>query len=371
MKITKIEVIPFGIPIKDFADAYAGFASSNAVLVKIHTDEGTVGIGEACAWEPEFYGETLESVTSSIQKYLAPRIIGQDPLNINRILFTVDEILAKSTCAKEGVDLALFDLVGRILKTPVHTLLNGCFRDKIPIACEIGMASPDVMAQNALELLKMGVDTIKIKGSQDIDEDVKRIKAVREAVGDKAILRLDPNSHWDTIGSIKAMKEVEDCDLQLLEQPVPAWDLKGMAKIRKSIGIPLMADESVWTPQDVIKIAESEAADIINIKISKTGGLLQAKKLEAVAESVGLPCIVGTEIEAGFSIAAKLHLAASMKVLPLACEFTELSLLREIFLKPRIEIENGYVKVPQGIGLGFELDEQIFSKYIIDLHQQS
>ena len=368
MIINKIEVTPFGIPIKSFADAYTGFTSSIAVLVKIYTDNGIVGIGEACAWEPEFYGETLESVSSSIQNYLAPRIIGQNPFNISHILSTVDGILAQSTCAKEGIDLALFDLVGKILKVPVHTLLNGCFRDKIPVACEIGIASPDLMAQNATGLLKMGVDTIKIKGSQDIDEDVIRIKAIREAVGDRAILRLDPNAHWDTLGTIKAMREVEDCHLQLLEQPVPGWNLKGMAKIRKSIGIPLMADESIWTPQDVIEIAELEAADIINIKISKTCGLLQAKKVEAVAESVGLPCIVGTEIEPGFSLAAKLHLAASMKILPLACEFTELTLLRESFLNPKIEIENGYVKVPKGPGFGFELEEDIFSKYIIDVH---
>jgi len=371
MKIIKVEVTPFGVPIKNFADAYTGFTSSNAVLVKIHTDDGTLGFGEACAWEPEFYGETLESVSSSIQKYVAPKIIGQDPLNINYILSIVDEILAKSTCAKEGVDLALFDLAGRILKVPVYTLLNGCFRDKIPIACEIGIEIPDVMAQNASELLKMGVEVIKIKGSQDIDEDVKRIKAVREAVGNKAKLRLDPNAHWDTPRTIKAMKEVEDCNLQLLEQPVPGWDLKGMAKIRKSIGIPLMADESIWIPQDVIEIAEQEAADIINIKISKTGGLFLAKKVEAVAESVGLPCIVGTEVEPGLSIAAKLHLAASMKNLPLACEFTELSILKESILKPKIEIEDGYVKVPKGVGLGVELDESIFREYIINLQEDS
>jgi L-alanine-DL-glutamate epimerase-like enolase superfamily enzyme len=369
MKINKVEVIPFGSPIKNFADAYAEVSTSNAILVKIYTDEGIIGYGEACAWQAEFYGETLESVSYALQKYITPKIIGQNPLNINRILSIVDASFAKATCAKEGVDLALFDLAGRILKVPVYTLLNGCFRDQIPIACEIGINKPDIMAQDAMALLKKGVKVIKLKGSPEVEEDVKRIKTVREAVGNEAVLRLDPNAHWCTHETIKAMREVEDCSLQLLEQPVPGWDLKGMAHIRKSIGIPLMADEGIWTPQDVVAIAEHGAADIINIKIAKTGGLFLAKKVEAVAEAEGLPCMVGTEIEPGFSLAAKLHLAASMKNLPFACEFTELSLLQKQILNPKIKIENGNVKVPQGIGLGFELDEQVFSECTIDLEE--
>jgi L-alanine-DL-glutamate epimerase-like enolase superfamily enzyme len=167
------------------------------------------------------------------------------------------------------------------------------------------------------------------------------------------------------------MREVEDCHLQYLEQPVPGWDLKGMAHIRRSIGIPLMADESAWTTEDVVTIAEQEAADIINIKISKTGGLWMAKKIETVAEAEGLVCVVGTEIEPGFSLAAKLHLASSMKTLPYACEFTEISLLKHSMLKPAIEMKDGYICVPEGAGLGFDLDEQTFAGFIVDFEKKS
>lgn len=365
MKIIKVEAIPFGVPIRNFADAYTHFTTSNAVLVKIYAGDGTIGFGEACAWEPEFYGETLESVSSTIEKYVAPLIIGQDLRNINRIMSIIDANLAKITCVKEGVDLALHDLVGKILNLPVHTLLGGCFRDEIPVASEIGIDTPKAMAQGALDVLKIGFGVIKIKGSDDMALDIRRINTVREAVGDKVSLRLDPNAAWTTIGTIKAMKEVEDCDLQLLEQPIPSWDLKGMAHIRNSIGIPLMADESIWTPQDVIKIAEYGAADILNIKMAKSCGLALGKKIEAVAESVGLPCIVGTEVEPGFSIAAKLHFAASMKIHPLASEFTELSLLKENVLKHKFEVKDGCVKVPDGPGFGVELDEDVFEKLVI------
>lgn len=362
MKISKIEVIPFSVPIKKFADAYTGFSASNAVLVKIHTDAGIVGIGEACAWEPEFYGETIESVSSTIEKYIAPRLIGENPLNIHKIMAIIDANLAKVTCVKEGVDLALHDLAGRIHNTPVYNLLGGCFRENIPVASEIGIDTPQAMGDNALRILDLGIQVIKIKGSDDMQQDIRRIKAVREAVGDRAELRLDPNAAWTTIGAIKVMKAVEDCHLQLLEQPVPSWDLDGMAHIRSKIGIPLMADESIWTPQDVINIARKGAADIINIKIAKSCGLALAKKIEAVAEACGLICIAGTEIEPGFSLIAKLHLAASMKIHPLASEFTELSLLEENILTHEVKIVDGCVKVPDGPGFGVELNETILEK---------
>ena len=357
MKINRIEVIPFGIPIRKFADAYTDFSMSNAVLVKIYTDEGHIGYGEACAWEPEFYGETLESVSTTIEKYIAPKIMGEDPRNINRILKIMNASVARVTCAKEGVDLAIHDLVGKILNVPVYILLGGKFRDKIPVASEIGIDSPENMVQNALDVLKLGIKVIKIKGSNDHSLDVERIKAVRQAVGNDVELRLDPNAAWDAISTIKTMKLLEDCDLQLLEQPVPAWDLKGMSHIRNNISIPLMADESIWTPQDAIRISEHGAADILNIKLAKSCGLHLGKKIENVAGFLGLTCIVGTEIEPGFSSIAKLHMAASMEILPLASEFTELSLLKKNILKHDFKITDGCLNVPDKPGLGVELDE--------------
>ena len=365
MNIVKVDVIPFGVPIRNFADAYTGFSVSNAVLVKITAEDGTVGFGEACAWEPEFYGETLESVASTISRYIAPVIIGENAFNINRIMTKIDSAVARITCVKEGVDLALHDLKGRLLQVPVYNLLGGSFRKDIPVASEIGIDTPETMAENALDVLKLGIRVIKIKGSDDMKLDVERIKNIRQAVGDEIELRLDPNAAWDTIGTIKTMKQIEDCNLQLLEQPIGAWDLKGMAYIRNNISVPLMADESIWTPQDVVRIAEYGAADIINIKIAKSCGLALAKQIEFVAESHGLPCIVGTEIEPGFSLVAKLHLAASMKIHPLASEFTELSLLKGNILRHKFEIEDGCVKVPGGPGFGVELDGEYFEKVII------
>lgn len=363
--ISQVEVIPYGIPIRNFADAYTAFDRSNAVLVKIQSSDGTVGFGEACAWEPEFYGETLESVSTSIARYVAPKIIGMNPLDIARVMSVVDAALARVTCAKEGIDLALYDLAGKLMDVPVYTLLGGLFRDRIPAASEIGIDVPEKMAENALRLVRLGFRVIKIKGSSDPMTDIERVHAVRRAVGESVGLRLDPNGHWTTHDTLRVLRAIEDCKLQYLEQPVPGLDLNGMRKVRNAGILPLMADESVWTPQDVIELARHDAADIVNIKISKTCGLLGGKKVEAVADALGMPCVVGTEIEPGFSLMAKIHFAASMKNLPFACEFTELSLLEESILIPPVELVEGCVNVPDGPGFGCELNEEVLSKYIL------
>lgn len=367
MKIVKIETIPYGIPIRKFADAYTGFSTSNAVIVKMYAEDGTIGYGEACAWEPEFYGESLESVKYTIDRYIAPKIIGQDVFNVSKILDIVDKNIARITCAKEGIDIALHDLIGKLLGVPVYKLLGGKHRDYVQVASEIGIDTPEKMAENAKDVLNLGIKVIKIKGSNDMQLDIDRIHAVREAVGPDVQLRLDPNAAWTTPGTIKIMRAVEDCHLELLEQPIPAWDLKGMAHIRDNISVPLMADEGIWTPQDVIKLHDYGAADIVNIKIAKSCGLHLGKKIEAVAEATGMLAIVGTEIEPGFSQIAKLHMAASMKIHPLASEFTEFPLLKANIFKQDIEIVDGGVKVPEGPGLGVDLDEEVLKQYIIEL----
>ena len=299
--------------------------------------------------------------------YVAPKIIGQDPFNINKILLMLDQELARITCVKEGIDLALHDLVGKALNIPVYKLLGGKFRDQIPVASEIGIDAPEKMGKNAKKVLEMGIGVIKIKGSSERELDIDRIQAIREAVGPKVPLRLDPNAAWDTISTIKIMREVENCKLQLLEQPVPSWDYKGMAHIRSNISIPLMADESIWTPQDAIKLHDYGSCDLLNLKIAKTCGLHLGKKLENVAEAIGLPCIAGTELEPGISAVAKIHLAASMRIHPIASEFTELTQVDGSILTEPIKAINGNLQVPHGPGFGVEIDEDELNKYKIDM----
>lgn len=302
----------------------------------------------------------MESIASTLERFIAPRLLGKDPLQLHFLLSIVDAALARVTCVKEGVDLALHDLAAKLLGVPVYVLLGGAFCDRISVASEIGIASPEEMAANALRLRELGFHVIKVKGSADVRADIVRVQAVKEAVGSSVVLRLDPNAAWTTIDAIWAMRQLEACELQLLEQPISGGDYQGMAHIRSKIGVPLMADEGIWSPQDVLRIRQVGAADIINIKIAKSCGLARGKQIQTVADAAGLLSIVGTEIEPGFSIAAKLHLAASFPRHDLACEFTELSLLKRNVLSWKPEIIEGAIRVPQGPGLGVELDQDEF-----------
>ena len=361
--ITHVKTYPIAVPIHDFADAHESISTSNSVVVVISTDSGHTGIGESCAWEPTFYGETLETVELIIKNYFTPILIGHNPCHLRPLLSKIDRAVAKCPGAKEGVDLALHDLVGKILSVPVCTLLGGRYRDKIPIASELGIDTKEAMIRNAKTFIKKGINVLKLKGSHDIRGDIDKVQAVRGALGNAIILRLDPNCSWGVNETIEAMKVLDYCNLEFLEQPINPQNIDGLAKIRKNINTPLMADESIWLPGDVVALAHKDAVDIVNIKLAKTGGLFPAKSVEAIAEAYGLSWGIGNEIVPGFTVGAKLHLTASMKHLPYACEFTELSIYKESIIKPKVIVEDGYIRVPDSPGLGFNLDEEALRKY--------
>lgn len=366
MEIAEIETVPFGIPAGGFADSYTTFDRAKAVLVKIHTDTGHVGVGEACALEPEFYGETLESIDATIHRNVAPAITGMDPRNINRVMARVDRQLARVTCVKEGIDLALFDLVGKVRDVPVWQLLGGKCRNRVAVASEVGSDEPAAMADRAQEILDRGIHVIKLKGSADTSRDVERIRAVHEAVGDEAALRIDPNTAWSTTGTIDVMNAVSDCGLEVLEQPIPTGDLKGLAHIRRNTSVPVMADESVFTIKEAIKLYDYDAADLINLKIAKTGGLLNGMRFAAVTDAVGMAAIAGTELEPGIASVAKVHFAASLRNHPLASEFTEVVQLDGSILLDPPELVDGALVVPDGPGFGVEIDEGRLAEFAID-----
>jgi len=367
MEITRVETVPYGIPVEGFSDAYTAFSRSDAVLVRIHTDTGHVGVGEACAWEPEFYGETIESVTANLENYAAPAIEGEDPRQIGHVLREVDRRLARNTCVKEGIDLALHDLVGKLLDVPAHTLLGGAYRDHVRVAAEVGLGSPSEMADEALAVLEQGFEVLKLKGSSDPDLDVERIRAVREAVGEAVPLRLDPNAAWNAVATVDVLDRVADCSLQYVEQPVPTDDLEGLAHVRRTVDVPVMADESAWTPGEVVRLREYDAADLLNLKIAKTCGLHQGNRMSAVGAAQEMPCIAGTELEPGVSAAAKLHLAAAMRDHPFASEFTELAQVEGSILRDPLEVADGVLAVPDDPGLGVTIDETALSEYALDV----
>lgn len=363
MRITKVEAHPVRMPMRRFSDAYSDYLTGQFVLVDIQTDEGVVGYGEApCTVTVGFYGETLETVTTSIRKYIAPRLIGEDPLNIRKAISMMNIAHGNAVIAKTGIDFALYDAAGKALGVPTYTLLGGMQRERVKAASEIGIVKPEEMVEEARRLVKMGFKVIKIKAGRDVDDEIRGVRAVREAIGPDMELRVDPNGGWSRSETLKALKAFEDCEVSYVEQPLQGWDLEGLAWIRKTTGVPIMVDESVWNAHDVIKVVEAEAADIINIKLTKAGGLKNSLDMYTTAEALGIPCVIGTELEGCVGVAAKLQLAASLENLPFACEFTELA-FQKMAVKEHLTLEDGCLRVPRGAGLGMSPDKDLIEEH--------
>ncbi len=339
------------------------------VIVKIETDEGVVGVGEA-ATDIAFFGEPLEEVKNAIDEHLGPRIIGLDPFDRERLLRALD--FRGNSCARSGIDLAIHDLMGKALGVPVSVLIGGRQRESIPVSVEIAGGSPEDMAQLCAECMEQGIKAFKPKIGGYPEQDVERLRAIREAVGPDASIRADANQGYSPKEAIRLCRLAEkyDVGLELLEQPVPAWNLDGMAEVKCAVDTLIEADESAFTIHDVMNVIKRGAADVINIKVAKAGGLYNAKKIAAMAEAAGLQCVLGTAYGLGIKIAAKLHLAASTLGILDAVEFTEVILHDSLAASPYDALmappyEDGCMKVPEGPGFGIDLDEARMKEYLI------
>ena len=341
------------------------------VLVRIETDGGLVGVGETPV-DIGFFGHTLEEVHTAIDDYLGPQLIGKDPLDREHLLGLID--FRGNSCAKAAIDLALFDLTGKLFDTPVATLIGGRHQDRVPVAIEIAGGPPDAMAQECLAFVARGVRAFKPKIGGDPRQDADRLLAIREAVGPDVSVRADANQGYTPKEAIQLCRLAEryDLALELLEQPVPAWDLQGMAAVRGSVDTLIEADESCYSIHDAMQIVRHQAADVLNIKIAKAGGLYQAKKIAAIAEAAGLKCVLGTAFGLGVEMAAKLHLAASTALVTDAVEFTEIGLHDNLLAPPHdrqlaLPLQDGCLPVPTGPGLGITLAEEKVREFILSM----
>ncbi len=341
------------------------------VIVTIETDEGASGIGEAVT-DIGFFGEPVEEVRSAIDVHLGPRLKGKDPFDRETILNSID--FRGNSCAKAGIDLALHDLIGKVLGVPVCVLLGGKVRRRVPVSVEIAGGPPDGMARFCLSGMEHGIRAFKAKIGGIPEDDVERVAAMRAAAGPGVAIRADANQGYSVKEAIRFchLAERRGVGIDLLEQPVAAWDLDGMAHVRASVDTLIEADESAYSIHDVINIIRRNAADVINIKIDKAGGLYAAKKIAAIAEAAGLKCVLGTAFGLGPEVAAKLHLAASTVGVTDAVEFTEILLHENLLLPPAgnalaLPLDaDGCMPVPEGPGLGVDFDPERFEAFTVD-----
>jgi L-alanine-DL-glutamate epimerase-like enolase superfamily enzyme len=273
--------------------------------------------------------------------------------------------VAGNSCAKAAVDMALYDIVGKALGVPVYTMLGGLYRDKATVGLELGFTKADEIPNKANKLLEMGAKAIKIHVGKNPKEDVLAIRELHDAVGSNVAIRADANGGYTTSQAIQVMRKIQDCDLEYFEQPVSRWNAAGLKTVKQSVSIPIAVDEAVWTPRDAMNICKNEAADVINIKITRVGGLNNARKIAAISSASFLRSHVGCEFEFGVGTAAKCHLCVSLENADCAAtgEFSEITMLRDNIVKDCVKIKNGLLEPLNKPGLGVDLDEKKMRLY--------
>ncbi|KUO75136.1 MAG: dipeptide epimerase [Clostridia bacterium BRH_c25] len=311
MKITDIKVEKLQLKLhKSFKVSLGVIEHYDTVIVKVITDEGVSGVGESSPIE-FVTGESVDTVAFVI-KAVAKQLIGMDPLDIETIHHVMDRYITNNSSAKAGIDIALFDIKGKVMNAPLYKVLGG-FSKQVETDITLSIAEPKEMAKAAKEKAESGFKILKIKAGIDPEKDIEAIRLIREAVGSNIKIRMDANQGWAIADAVMVMKAVEKFGVQAVEQPRPYWDIDGIAQIRSKVNIKVMVDESVFSPVDAIKVVKKEAADIINIKLMKSGGIYKAEQINAIAQAAGLTCMVGCMLESRIGIAAGAHFVASKK----------------------------------------------------------
>jgi len=368
MKIERVEVFGVAVPlIGEYRNAYRSKTIQKSAIVRITADSGATGLGNVDP-SPGYSRESVEDSLNVLETVLAPRVIGMDPSNIHRVLRKIETAVPEFFDAKAAIEMACVDLTARACGVPVHAWLGGAVKDTLLFNAWIGIVPPDQAAAEALAWQKRGFRSAKIKVGGDIDADRVRVKAVREAVGPDFELRIDANAGYDADTSIRLAHGVAPFGLRLFEQPVPADDIAGMARVRREAGgIPIMADESVLDHASLIRIIRADAADIVKVKVMKQGGFINTRRMIATAEAAGVRCVVGHGFGLGINTMAEIMLAATSDNVIDGLECVGPLKTFDDIITHRIDLGTGSIALPVGPGLGVALDLAKLERYRFDI----
>ena len=325
MKITQVKLGRISTPLRvPFKTALRTVRSVEDVIVELHTDTGAVGYGEAPP-TGVITGDTTGAIIGAIRDHIAPAILGRDLDEFEDLTAAVQKALVHNTSAKAAVDMALWDLLGQKYGAPVYRMLGGArsirmlggARSNIVTDITISVNPPEEMARDARTALERGYDCLKVKVGIDPELDVARLAAVREAVGKEVRIRIDANQAWNAKQAVRILDQMQEkgLDIEFVEQPVPAADLEGMQYVTRNASVPVLADESVFSPADALRIMQTGAADFVNIKLMKCGGITNALRIASAAEVYGVECMIGCMLEAKISVNAAVELACAKKII--------------------------------------------------------
>ncbi|WP_149536780.1 mandelate racemase/muconate lactonizing enzyme family protein [Siccirubricoccus phaeus] len=379
--ITTIETILIQLPTRR-EHKWTGLTEpiGRYVLVKMTDDAGRVGWGEAPAlkdWGGEFgryFGESPLITRTVIERYLAPAVLGVELGDAATLHARMDAVIKGYPYAKGAVDFAFYDLTGRWLGVPVHLLLGGRSRTRIPVTHSIGLIPIPQAVEEVAQVAAEGIRTIKIKVGVDPKRDVEMVRQIRAAVGPEVDLCVDANEGYRTPGeAIRTIRQMEEQRLIYAEQPV--MGIERLAEVARAIDTPVMADESAWNAHDVVQIIEHRAAQIVSIYTTKPGGLLRAMEVAAVCRAAGIICNVNGSVETGIGNLANIQLAAAAPAVTLSCVVPVSTpaaqqrgqvggiYYRDDLIAAPMTLEDGAILVPTGPGMGIEADLKKIETY--------
>ena len=365
MRIVAIEPVLVEVPLAAPVRGVHGTTRvQRSVLVQVTTDQGVEGWGNVDP-TPGYSRVSATDIHDAVAR-LAPALVGADPFNLHRALAVMDRETSEGYEAKAAIEMALLDIKGRALGVSVHSLLGDALTHEVILNAWIGTVAPEQAAREAVEWLRRGFTTAKIKIKGAGDEGIARVAAVRAAVGDRLALRVDFNESLARAEAVSFIRRLEPYALTLVEQPLPRTDIAGLAEIRRAIGIPLMADESVTGPASLIDIIRREAADIVKVKAMKQGGLLRTRQMIDCAAAAGLRVVIGHGFGLTLSTLAEAAVAATSDAVIPGCEAVgPLKMSGDVVADP-VRLGDGVLHLVDAPGLGATIDSEALKRYRVE-----
>lgn len=365
-RIARVDVVPVKVPRAGVFTLQRGDSDTASwfAVVRIETDDGVVGWGECTT--------RVRSMHWLLLDHLAEVVVGRDPFDVVGIhaAMDVEEMLATERLShwnpiRAAIDVALHDIQGRHLGVPVHQLLGGKQRDAVEIIKNVGVTGPEESAERAAELAGAGHRYLKLRVGKNLDADVARVRAIREAVGDDVRIRIDANQAWDATSAVASVTRMHEYVLHAVEQPCPYWDVRGNAEVVARVAVPVIADEGFWTAQEAQHLLTARAADVLHVYLGKCGGIHPSMRIVGLAESFGAAVSMGERVPLGIAEAAHLHVAAVLGSLEHPCALAY-DLNEHDLLVASPDRTKGHIVVPDGPGLGIDVDEDKLEFYSRD-----
>ncbi|WP_295814863.1 mandelate racemase/muconate lactonizing enzyme family protein [uncultured Nitratireductor sp.] len=354
MSISRIEIFKAGLPLKrPFRIAIGETRVTETIFVRVHTDDGLYGLGEASLFRP-VVGESRDAALANARD-LAHLLIGRNPLDIDGCVCAMRAFLPNNATIRSAFDMALYDLLGKNARLPLHAVLAGAKRSFVTDNT-VGIDTPETMAAHALEFRERGFTAVKVKLGTGVAEDVARVAAIRDVLGPETAIRIDANQGWDRVEALQALRQLSAFNIQYCEQPVAAWDFDGLSAARALGAIPIMADEALFDEHDAMRLVSAGACDYFNIKLAKSGGIHVALKINALAEAAGIKCMVGCMTETRLGLTAAAHLVSARANVVFA-DLDGADMLREDpVVGGMLYHAGGVITLPDTPGIGADLD---------------